>query len=109
MNFLFLNIASFLSISAPVAAQETDQYHSFLKDRFQLAIGVFARNQGFRFGADGLLHKEETDFNKAIGLDEDDASGSYTLRWNSGKKWSLWSQGRKVNSSGGQILTEDIN
>jgi len=43
MNFLFLNIASFLSISAPVAAQETDQYHSFLKDRFQLAIGVFVR------------------------------------------------------------------
>ena len=73
MKFLFLIIASLLLIPAPVAAQETDQYHPFLSDRFQLALGVFSRNQGFRFGADGLVPEEEIDFDEAIGVDEDDA------------------------------------
>jgi hypothetical protein len=109
MKLLFLIVTLFLSTSTPVAAQETVQYHPYLSDRFQLAIGVFARNQGFKFGADGLLPGEKIDFDKAIGLDEDDASGAYTFRWNFSEKWSLWSQGWKVNSTGGQILTEDIH
>jgi hypothetical protein len=109
MKFLFLIVALFLSTSTPVAAQEPVQYHPYLSDRFQLAIGVFARNQRFKFGADGLLPEEEIDFNKAIGLDEDDAGGSYTFRWDFGEKWSFWSQGWKVNSTGGRVLTEDID
>ena len=109
VKIFFLLIASLLLIPAPVAAQETDQNHPFLSDRFQLALGVFSRNQGFRFGADGLVPEEEIDFDEAIGVDEDDASGSFTFRWNFGEKWSLWSQGWKVNSTGGQILTEDID
>jgi len=59
----FLLIASFLVVSTPVAAQETDQYHPFLSERFQLAVGVFSRSQGFKIGADGLVPEEEIDFN----------------------------------------------
>jgi hypothetical protein len=32
----------------PVTAQEPDQTHPFLSDRFQLAVGAFARQQNFK-------------------------------------------------------------
>jgi hypothetical protein len=47
---------------------------------------IFARIQGFRFGADGLVPEEKTGFAEAIGLDEDDTSRSFTSRWNFGEK-----------------------
>jgi hypothetical protein len=44
-----------------------------------LEIEVFARIQGFRFGADGLVPEEEIGFAEAIGVDEDDTSRSFTF------------------------------
>jgi hypothetical protein len=36
-------------------AEESDQTHPYLSDRFQLAVGAFARQQDFKIGADGAL------------------------------------------------------
>jgi hypothetical protein len=109
VKYFFLIIASFFMVSPPATAQESDPHHPFLSDRFQLGFGVFSRNQGFKIGANGLVPEEEIDFDEAIGVDEDDASGAFTFRWNFGEKWSLWSQGWRVNSTGGQVVTEDID
>jgi hypothetical protein len=91
-----------------LAAQEPDQTHPFLSDRFQLAVGAFTRQQNFKIGADGTFPEEEIDFDKTLGVDDDDTSASLTFRWNFGSKWSLWGQAWKVNAGGGAVLTEDV-
>lgn len=109
MKYLLIGVGLMLLASPPVTAQEVDPHHPFLSDRFQLGFGVFSRNQGFKIGANGIVPEEEIDFDEAIGVDEDDASGAFIFRWNFGEKWSLWSQGWRVNSTGGQVLTEDTD
>ena len=89
-------------------AQEEDQTHPFLSDRFQLAVGVFVRQQDFKIAADGSLPEEEIDFDETLGVDDDETSTSLNFRWNFGEKWSLWGQYWKVNAGGGAVLTEDV-
>jgi hypothetical protein len=96
------------SFCSTALAQESEESHPFLTDRFQLAVGVFARHQNFKLRADGILPEDEIDFDQALGVDDDERSGSFTFRWNFGEKWSLWGQAWKVDASGGQELTEDI-
>jgi hypothetical protein len=91
-----------------LAAQEPDQTHPYLEDRFMLAVGAFARQQDFKIGADGTFPEEEIDFDETLGVDDDDISSSLTFRWNFGEKWSLWGQAWKVNAGGGAVLTEDV-
>ncbi len=71
-------------------AQEPDQTHPFLSDRFQLAVGAFARQQDFKIAAGGSGPEEEIDFDETLGVDDDDTSASLTFRWKVGSKWSLW-------------------
>jgi hypothetical protein len=70
------------SILAPtlLIAQESNQIHPFLNDRFQLAIGAFARQQGFKIAADGTVPEEEIDFDETLGVDDDDTSLALTFR-----------------------------
>ena len=98
------------SVLAPtlVIAQESDQTHPYLSDRFQLAIGVFAKQQGFKIAADGTVPEEEIDFDKTLGVDDNDTSAALTFRWKFGEKWSVWGQYWKVNANGGAVLTEDV-
>lgn len=91
-----------------IHAQDTDEYHPWLSDRFNVALGAFARQQGFKIRADGSDPEEEIDFDESLGVDDDDVSASLTFRWNFGEKWSVWGQAWDVNASGGQELTEDI-
>jgi hypothetical protein len=110
-KLLFLiNALLMASTMAPTlaTAQEPDQTHPFLSDRFQLAVGVFARQQDFKIGADGSAPEEEIDFDETLGVDDDDTSASLTFRWNFGEKWSLWGQYWNVNAGGGAVLTEDV-
>jgi hypothetical protein len=109
MKLLLMVTGILLSIPACVVAQETTQTHPFLSNRFQLAVGAFARNQDYKLRADGSLPEEEIDFDEVIGVDDDDTSGSFTFRWRYSKNWSFWAQGWEVDSRGGQILTEDID
>ena len=101
-------LLSALLTPALVIAQESDQTHPYLSDRFQLAIGVFAKQQGFKNAADGTVPEEEIDFDKTLGVDDDDTSAALTFRWKFGDKWSVWGQYWKVNANGGALLTEDV-
>ena len=89
-------------------AQEPDETHPFLSDRFQRAIGAFTKQQGFKIAADGTVPEEEIDFDETLGVDDDDTSLALTFRWNFGEKWSVWGQYWKVNANGGAVLTEDV-
>ena len=91
-----------------VLAQESGETHAWLKDRFQVSVGAFARQQAFKLGADGSFPEEEIDFDKVLGVDDDDVSASLTFRWNFGEKWSLWGQAWRVNAKGGALLLEDV-
>jgi hypothetical protein len=112
INKLIFLISALLMAStmAPTlaTAQEPDQTHPFLSDRFQLAVGAFARQQDFKIAADGSAPEEEIDFDETLGVDDDDTSVSLTFRWNFGEKWSLWGQYWNVNAGGGAVLTEDV-
>ena len=112
INQLLFLISALLMAStmAPTlaAAQEPDQSHPFLSNRFQLAVGAFARQQDFKIAANGSAPEEEIDFDETLGVDDDDTSASLTFRWNFGSKWSLWGQAWKVNAGGGAVLTEDV-
>jgi hypothetical protein len=110
LGVALIGILLMASILAPtlVAAQEPDQSHPFLSNRFLLSAGAFAKQQGFKIGADGSFPEEEIDFDETLGVDDDGVSGSLTFRWNFGKKWSLWGQYFKVNANGGAVLTEDV-
>ena len=91
-RFTFALLLASILIPIRATAQESDQTHPFLSDRFQLAVGAFSRKQGFKIGADGWLPEEELDFDETLGVDDDDVSGSLTFRWKFGDKWSLWGQ-----------------
>jgi hypothetical protein len=98
-----------LIFSTTAIAQDSSEYHPWLSDRFHIALGAFARDQNFSIRADGSNPEEEIDFDETLGVDDSDTSGSLTFRWNIGRKWSLWGQTWKVNSTGGAVLTEDVD
>jgi hypothetical protein len=105
---LALLFTASLALPVRAAEQQGGSGHSWLDDRFHLAVGVFARDQGFAIGADGSHPEEEIDFDEELGVDDDDASGSVTFRWNFGEKWSFWGQAWEVDATGGARLDEDI-
>ncbi|MEK6246748.1 MAG: hypothetical protein N2C12_01130, partial [Planctomycetales bacterium] len=51
---------------ALVIAQESDQTHPFLSDRFQLAIGAFAKQQGFKIAANGTVPKKKSTLTRPL-------------------------------------------
>ena len=106
-------LAGFVSLTAllwcaPVKAQEETGYHPWLSDRFHVAVGPFARQQGFNIRADGQGPEEEIDFDEELGVDDDDIGAQLTFRWRFGSKWSVWGQSWDVDSTGGAQLDEDI-
>jgi hypothetical protein len=111
-NLFFVLVCVLLLTStlapSPADAQESNQTHPYLSDRFQLAVGAFARNQGFKLSADGSFPEDEIDFDETLGVDDHDVSGAITFRWKFGSKWSLWGQAWKVDAKGGAVLTEDV-
>ena len=106
--FFYVSLLAITLVPSFASAQESDQTHPYLSDRFQLAVGAFSRNQGFKLSADGSVPEEEIDFDETLGVDDDDVSGALTFRWKFGSKWSLWGQAWKVNARGGAVLTEDV-
>jgi hypothetical protein len=108
LQFLLCLVLIALVQPGTALAQETPGVHPWLSDRFQLAVGAFARDQNFAIRADGSDAEEEIDFDETLGVDDEDVSGSLTFRWQFGRKWSLWGQAWKVDSTGAQVLPQDV-
>ena len=108
LPFILLTMLTMMVCPGISEAQESADSHPFMNDRFHIAVGAFARQQGFNIRADGSDPEVEIDFDESLGVDDDDVSASLTFRWNFGRKWSLWGQAWDVSASGGAELTEDI-
>ena len=108
VSTFFLYTALIFGSPVQVSAQESAETHAWLKDRFHISVGAFSRRQAFKLGADGSFPEDEIDFDKVLGVDDDDVSASLTFRWNFGEKWSLWGQAWRVNAKGGALLTEPV-
>jgi len=102
-------IVSFLaSLASPVAAQTADDYHPFLSDTFNLGIGAFWPKIDLDLRVDGTNPDEEVDFDEALNLSDYQTSPVVGFRWRFGKKWSLFAQYYGTDTSGQEVLTQDI-
>ena len=97
-----------LSISPPVSAQTTNDYHPLLTNKFSLGIGLFWPAIDYKLEVDGTLPNEEIDFDEALQLDDYQTTGSIDFRWRFGEKWSFEGQYWDTSTNGGKILEEDV-
>lgn len=110
MKVLTRVITAFLLslLSSPAAAQTADDYHPFLSDKFNLDIGLFWPAIDYTLRVDGTNPEDEIDFDKVLRLDDYQTTPSINFRWRFGKKWSFWGQYWDTDTTGGAVLTEDI-
>ncbi len=96
-----------LSISIPVLAQASDDYHPLLTKKFHLAVGVYWPAIDYTLRVDGTVPEEEIDFDQALNIDDYQATAAIDFRWRFGKKWSFEGQYWDTSTDGGGILKED--
>ena len=96
------------SFSSTVTAQNDDDFHPFLSDRFNIDVGFFWPNINYGLRVDGSHPDEEIDFDQALNLDDYQTVASVNFRWRFGKKWSFWAQGWDTSSDGSVTLTSDV-
>ena len=94
--------------SAPVLAQDSQDYHPALSDRFLLSAGGFWPDKSLKIRVDGTEPEEEIDFEEDLKLSDREATWAVNGRWRFGEKWSLFGQYWTVSDSGGAALEEDI-
>ncbi len=86
----------------------TDNYHPFLSDTFNLGIGAFNTRKNFEIQVDGSAPGDDFDFDQALNLDDSETTLAINFRWRYTENWSLWGQYWAIDSTGGAVLTEDI-
>lgn len=97
-----------LLLANPTVAQDGQDYHPYLSDKFNLSLGVFYPEKSLKLRVDGTAPEEEIDFEEVLKLDDKETTASLNFRWRFGEKWSVWGQYWSVKDSGGAVLEEDI-
>ncbi len=98
-----------MSLAATNAwAQSSEDYHPFLTDKYQLQVGLFAPSMNFDIQASGRVPGDDIDFDKVLGIDDSERTPEIAFRWNFGEKWMVSGQAWTTDSSGGAILTKDV-
>ena len=100
-----------LLLSNAVMAQGskiTDNYHPFLSDTFNLGIGAFNTRKNFEIQVDGTTPGDRFDFDQALNLDDSETTLAINFRWRYTENWSVSGQYWAIESTGGAVLTEDI-
>jgi len=95
-------------LTSSVAAQTSDDYHPFLSNKFNLAVGIFYPQINFTAQVDGSSTEDEIDLDQALNLGDSQSTGAISFRWRFGEKWSLWGQAWTTDHSGGAVLEEDV-
>jgi hypothetical protein len=104
-----IGISLFIALlpSGSAVAQDSDLYHPFLSDRFNLGVGAFWPSKELTLRVDGSAPEEEIDFDEMLRLDDYERTGSAVFRWRFGQKWSFWGQYWSLEDRGGAVLDED--
>lgn len=102
---IFLIVIFYVS---PVSAQQTEDYHPFLSNKFSLGVGAYFPDKDFNIRVDGSVPDEEFDFDEALKFDNSSTTVALDFRWRFGEKWSVMGQYWSLDSSGGAILEQDI-
>ena len=92
----------------PVSAQTEDDYHPFLSDKFNLALGGYWPKNDFTIQVDGIDPGKEIDLDEKLNLSDYVSSGFLNFRWRFGEKWSLVGQYWSTSASGKEELKEDV-
>jgi hypothetical protein len=95
-------------VPGTASAQTANDYHPFLSDRFNIGLGIYYPKKRFKVRVDGSAPEEEIDFDEALKLGDQDATGSLSFRWRFGMKWSFWGQYWNTSDKGGAVLEEDL-
>lgn len=91
-----------------VSAQQTEDYHPFLTNKFSLGVGAYFPDKDFNIRVDGSVSDQEIDFDEALKHDTSNTTSAINFRWRFGEKWSVAGQYWSLNSNGGAILEQDI-
>jgi hypothetical protein len=95
-------------LSNSVLAQSDEDFHPMLSTKFNIDIGVFWPQVDFNIQVDGSDPGEDIDLDQMLKFSNYQSSAALDFRWRYGEKWSLWGQAWSTNSSGKEVLDEDI-
>lgn len=117
MKYIQTGIALLLALQAfgleAQDAEEVEQYHPFLYDKWMIGVGGYFPEKDFTIKVNatlpvGIDSGANTDAQADLRYSESDASGSFLFRWRFGEKWSLWAQYFDLESDYGAVLEEDV-
>lgn len=97
-----------LFVPALANAQSSGDQHPLLSSKFQVSAGAFFGKGDYMLSANGNAPGTEIDFNRALGVDDSDASPLGAILWRFGEKWSLRMQAFRLNVDGKHVLDHDI-
>ena len=107
-NVLAVSSVLLLSSTA-LRAQEAENVHPLLGDRFYVAAAAFFPQKEFKVAVDGSIPGEEIDFGDAFKLKESETTGAFNFQWRFGEKWSVSGQYWGLSDSKSAVLEEDIH
>lgn len=108
---LLLSILIVSLVGAPTAlAEEGDESHPLLSNRFFISAGAFLPDKNFKITARGSAEGlgRTIDFDEVFKVDDSETTGAAEFRWRFGKKWQLQGQYWKVSDSGSTVLDRDV-
>ena len=99
-----------ISGSSLLYAQQTEDVHPYLTEKFFVDLGIYFPDRKTTLGIDGGLSGENRDFEfeRVTGTNADDETFSMDFGWGFGKKWALYAQYFKSSGATGAALTEDV-
>lgn len=96
--------------SQAVLADEGNDTHPVLSNRFFISGGVFLPDKNFKISARGSAEElgRTIDFNEVFKVDDSETTGALDFRWRFGEKWQLQGQYWKVSDGGSTVLERDL-
>ncbi len=91
-------------------AEEQNDIHPYLTEKFFVDLGVFFPSREVQFQVDGTLGmpNDDIDFDTEFGLDKTDEIFSLNFGWRFGEKWELGAQYFDASTGSGAVLEEDV-
>ena len=91
-------------------ADEQDDIHLYLTEKFFVDLGAYFLNREVQFRVNGTLDapNDNIDFGREFELGESEQIFSLNFGWRFGEKWELGTQYFDASNGGGAVLEEDV-